>query len=99
MKSLIDDKLKTHQIYQTFIDERGARRLEKTDNFLAAFDDAMRNNPDDSRYFTQKQCYHFLADLFGAGTDTTLTTFRWFLLFMAAHPVEQVCLFFFSKVS
>ncbi|GAB1865131.1 Cytochrome P450 306a1 [Camponotus japonicus] len=86
--SLIDGKRKTHQIYQTFIDEHRAR-LEKTDNFLAAFDDVMRNNADDPGYFTQTQCHHFLADLYGAGTDTTLTTLRWFLLFMATHPVEQ----------
>lgn len=95
MASLIDGKLKTHQIYQTFIDEHRAR-LEKTDNILAAFDDVMRSNANNPGYFTQPQCYHLLADLFGAGTDTTFTTLRWFLLFMATHPVEQVCLFFFK---
>ncbi|XP_072751870.1 cytochrome P450 306a1 isoform X2 [Anoplolepis gracilipes] len=87
-KSLIDGKLKTHEIYQTFIDEHRAR-LEKTDNFLAAFNDVMSNNANNSEHFTQPQYYHLLADLFGAGTDTTLTTLRWFLLFMATHPVEQ----------
>jgi len=96
--SLIDGKRKTHQIYQMFIDEHRAR-LEKTDNFLAAFDDVMRNNADDPGYFTQTQCHHFLADLYGAGTDTTLTTLRWFLLFMATHPVEQVCLFLLKSFS
>ncbi|KAL6422976.1 hypothetical protein ACFW04_010463 [Cataglyphis niger] len=88
MASLIDGKLKTHQIYQTFIDEHRVR-LEKTDNILAAFDDVMRSNANNPGYFTQPQCYHLLADLFGAGTDTTFTTLRWFLLFMATHPVEQ----------
>ncbi|XP_028044918.2 cytochrome P450 306a1 [Monomorium pharaonis] len=87
MKSLIDGKVKTHQLYQTIIDEHRARR-EKTDNFLAAFDEAMSTNVN-SGFFTQPQFYHLLADLFGAGTDTTLTTFRWFLLFMAAYPDEQ----------
>lgn len=88
MKSLIDGKLKTHEQYQTIIDEYRAR-CEKTDNFLAAFDEAMSTN-EDKGYFTQQQFYHLLADLYGAGTDTTLTTFRWFLLFMAAYPDEQV---------
>lgn len=92
MESLIDGKLKTHQIYQTFIDEHRAR-LEKADNFLAAFDNVMRTNVDNPGHFTQSQCYHLLADLFGAGTDTTLTTLRWFLLFMATHPDEQVYFF------
>lgn len=88
MESLIDGKLKTHQQYQMIIDEHRARR-EKTDTFLAAFDEAMSTNADNGS-FTQQQYYHLLADLFGAGTDTTLTTFRWFLLFMATHPNEQV---------
>ncbi|XP_018405675.1 PREDICTED: cytochrome P450 306a1-like, partial [Cyphomyrmex costatus] len=87
MKSLIDGKLKTHQQYQTIIDEYHARP-EKTDNFLAAFDEAMNTNAN-NEHFTQQQFYHLLADLYGAGVDTTLTTFRWFLLFMAAYPDEQ----------
>ncbi|XP_011861917.1 PREDICTED: cytochrome P450 306a1 [Vollenhovia emeryi] len=87
MELLVDGQLKTHQVYQKIIDEHRARR-EKTDNFLAAFDEAMSTNADNG-YFTQPQFYHLLADLFGAGTDTTLTTFRWFLLFMAAYPDEQ----------
>ncbi|XP_011693655.1 PREDICTED: cytochrome P450 306a1 [Wasmannia auropunctata] len=87
MESLINGKLKTHQQYQAIIDEHRAQR-EKTDNFLAAFDNAMNTNADNG-YFTQQQFYHLLADLFGAGTDTTLTTFRWFLLFMAVYPDEQ----------
>lgn len=88
MESLIDGKVKTHQIYQTFIDEHRAR-LEKTDNFLAAFDNVIRTNIENPGFFTKQQYYHLLADLFGAGTDTTLTTLRWFLLFMATHPDEQ----------
>ncbi|XP_011339143.2 cytochrome P450 306a1 isoform X2 [Ooceraea biroi] len=88
MTSLVDGKLKTHHLYQTIIDEHRARP-QKTDSFLAAFDDAMRTNADNPGYFTQPQFYHLLADLFGAGTDTTLTTFRWFMLFMATHPEEQ----------
>jgi len=88
MKLLIDGKLKTHQHYQTIIDEHRAQP-EKMDNFLAAFDDAM-NTDANNEHFTQQQFYHLLADLYGAGVDTTFATFRWFLLFMAAYPDEQV---------
>ncbi|XP_020284839.1 cytochrome P450 306a1 [Pseudomyrmex gracilis] len=88
MESLIGGKIKTHKIYQMIIDEHRARP-EKTDTFLAAFDNVMSTNANNSGSFTQLQFYHLLADLFGAGTDTTLTTFRWFLLFMAVYPDEQ----------
>lgn len=92
MTMLVDGKIKTHQLYQTIIEEHRAR-LEKTNSFLAAFDKEMTNRSDmnDPGYFTLPQFHHLLADLFGAGTDTTLTTLRWFLLFMAAYPDEQVC--------
>lgn len=91
MKSLIEGKLKSHQLYQNIIDEHRAR-CEKTDSFLAAFDEEMRSRTDAGNigHFTQPQFYHLLADLFGAGVDTTLTTLRWFLLFMAVYPDEQV---------
>jgi len=90
MKLLLDGKLKTHQHYQTIIDEHRARP-EKMDNFVATFDDAM-NTYVNNEHFTQQQYYHLLADLYGAGVDTTFATFRWFLLFMAAYPDEQVLL-------
>ncbi|XP_014480494.1 PREDICTED: cytochrome P450 306a1 isoform X1 [Dinoponera quadriceps] len=90
MESLIDGKLKSHRLYETIIDEHRARR-EKVDSFLAAFDEEMRNRTDagNAGYFTRPQFYHLLADLFGAGVDTTLTTLRWLLLFVAVHPDEQ----------
>ena len=30
-----------------------------------------------------------VADLFGAGLDTTLTTLKWALLYLASHPETQ----------
>ncbi|KAL6263135.1 hypothetical protein P5V15_005936 [Pogonomyrmex californicus] len=86
MTLLIGGKIKTHQIYQKIIDDYRARP-EKTDNFLAAFNEAMSKA--DNEYYTQQQYYHLLADLYGAGVDTTLATFRWILLFMALYPDEQ----------
>ena len=96
IRSIVNGKEKTHKIYRGVRDEYRARVAGLPENtgtvesFLAAFDEQMRKEKMvGAGYFTEPQLYHLLADLFGAGTDTTLTTLRWFLLFMAAHPEEQ----------
>lgn len=98
IQSIVDGKEKTHKVYREILEEHRAQIAQASENtnrvesFLAAFDEQMRKeNGTERGFFTEPQLYHLLADLFGAGTDTTLTTFRWFLLFMAAHPMEQVC--------
>lgn len=40
--------------------------------------------------FTVDQLYHVLADMFGAGTDTALTTIKWIVLYMILYPDVQV---------
>ncbi|XP_053995479.1 cytochrome P450 306a1 [Hylaeus anthracinus] len=93
IQTILDGKEKTHQLYREIVDEYRARSASTTvenDSFLAAFVEQMKKeNVFETRHFTEPQLYHLLADLFGAGTDTTLTTIRWFLLYMAAHPEEQ----------
>ncbi|XP_047470851.1 cytochrome P450 306a1-like isoform X1 [Penaeus chinensis] len=39
--------------------------------------------------FTYKQLHHVAADLFGAGSETTITTLKWHLLNMALFPDIQ----------
>ncbi|XP_069156797.1 cytochrome P450 306a1 [Procambarus clarkii] len=39
--------------------------------------------------FTYEQLHHVAADLFGAGSETTITTFKWHLLNMALFPEAQ----------
>lgn len=73
---------------------------EKSDNFLAAFSDEIKKRSesgDKVGSFTEQQYYHLLADIFGAGTDTTLMTVRWFLLYMAVYPDQQVQSIFIIK--
>ena len=95
MRSLVDGKLKTHDVYREIIREHRSRlEIERpvVDSVLGAFDEEMRRreNTGDLGHFTEPQYLHLLADLFGASTDTTLTTLRWFLLLVAAHPRVQV---------
>ncbi|CAH2074221.1 unnamed protein product, partial [Iphiclides podalirius] len=44
---------------------------------------------ENAKYMTDEQMFYLLADMFGAGLDTTSVTLAWFLLYMALYPEEQ----------
>lgn len=94
----MDGKIKTHKVYQTLIEDR-KRVIEANpdqeckniiDAFLAEREKRIAINDPSKEFYNDQQFYHLLADVFGASLDTTLTTLRWFFLFMAAFPQEQV---------
>ncbi|KAK0090144.1 hypothetical protein PV325_002569 [Microctonus aethiopoides] len=91
MHLLIDGKLKTHMLYKDIIKDYENNKCANNDNVLAAFYKEMKERMTNGKLgsFTEQQYYHLLADLFGAGTDTTLTSLRWFLIYMAAIPEQQ----------
>lgn len=60
------------------------------DNFLKEQKRRFENGEDSARFMTDEQLHYLLADMFGAGLDTTAVTLAWFLLYMALHPEEQV---------
>lgn len=60
------------------------------DNFLAEQKKRFESDDENSRYVTDEQLHYLLADMFGAGLDTTSVTLAWFLLYMALYPEEQV---------
>ena len=98
MDSLIDGKEKSHKLYQEIIDKHIQRRdteLKGDDNIAddlidAFLDEKVRRGDGSAGFYTTSQFHHLLADMFGAGVDTTVTTLRWFILFMAEYSDIQV---------
>lgn len=94
MKFVTDGQKETHRIYQKLI-EKHEKDPTTLDHFLAAFTSEMKKRMMTSEIssFADPQIYYLLADMYGAGVDTTLTTLRWFLLFIALHFKEQVTIY------
>ncbi|XP_011201481.2 cytochrome P450 306a1 [Bactrocera dorsalis] len=104
IRFLLDGKARTHEIYKSLIEKREQtweqRKAVSDDSFniLDHFiDERMRREDSDIAeerlstdiYYTQEQLLHLLADMFGAGLDTTLATMRWFLLYMCKYQEVQ----------
>lgn len=104
IRFLLDGKARTHEIYNSLIEKREKsweqRKAVSDENFniLDHFiDERMRREDSDIAeerlstdiYYTQEQLLHLLADMFGAGLDTTLATMRWFLLYMCKYQEVQ----------
>lgn len=60
------------------------------DNFLLEQKKRFDSGDENAKYMTDEQMFYLLADMFGAGLDTTSVTLAWFLLYMAMYPEEQV---------
>lgn len=59
------------------------------DNFLIEQKRRFDAKEESMMYVTDEQLHYLLADMFGAGLDTTSVTLSWFLLYTAMHPEEQ----------
>lgn len=60
------------------------------DNFLLEQKRRFASGDEAACYVTDEQMHYLLADMFGAGLDTTSVTLAWFFLYMALYPDEQV---------
>lgn len=82
----------THEIYQGILKEyrKGQEEGKENEHFMAAFNKEMEKRKDDPGFYTTPQFNYLMADLWGAGADTTITTLRWFYLYMAHYPEIQV---------
>lgn len=83
---LMNGKQATHRIYQRIIDEQSKILLKQNiseadcTNFIDAFliERQKREHIEEyQKFYCEKQFHHLLADVFGAGLDTTLTTLRY----------------------
>lgn len=111
MKFLLKGKAKTHDIYDAIID-RVEKKLTANSNYKELTDYSilelflleqkqrkLQNDPK-LKFCNRIQLRHLLADLFGAGVDTTLTTLRWFLLFVANNrDIQQKIRHEFKKIN
>lgn len=94
LEFLLIGKDKTHQIYDDIIKRCETQSHETLAPSIASLyleerDRRIQDGEDSVKYCTDAQLKHLLADLFGAGVDTTLTTIRWFLLFVANNDKVQ----------
>lgn len=88
---LLNGKKKTHSIYDRIIanvqDKIDTNEINESSSIVELYllERKQRINDGNPKadLCTDEQLRHLLADLFGAGVDTTLTTLRWFLLFVA----------------
>ncbi|XP_064210742.1 cytochrome P450 306a1 isoform X1 [Tribolium castaneum] len=81
----------THQIYREIIEEQKNSSNETVSNVIQAFlaEKEKRKNEDSVKFYNDQQFHYLLADIFGASLDTTLTTLRWYVLYMAVHQDVQ----------
>lgn len=71
----MEGKLKTHEFYRKLIAEVEGEDDEEVGCVIKAFL-RERKKREDLRFYGDQQFLHVLADFFGAGLDTTLTTIR-----------------------
>lgn len=90
----------THALYQEILQEHKKTKQEgkEYEHFMEAFNREMEKRKDDPGFYTTPQFNYLMADLWGAGADTTITTLRWFYLYMASYPKIQVGLYYWCNL-
>ncbi|XP_044755364.1 cytochrome P450 306a1 [Coccinella septempunctata] len=88
----------THKLYDDIIEKhRQALEEDMKDpnfepcNLLDAFlyEKHKKKNSAEGEFYSDQQLRYLLADMFGAGLDTTLTTLSWYLLFISLNEDFQ----------
>ncbi|XP_049951342.1 cytochrome P450 306a1 [Schistocerca serialis cubense] len=89
MRFLVEGQRQTHELYSRLAAAHGQDEGDLLGAFLAEGARRRLDAQPGHHFYSDEQRNFLMADMFGAGLDTTLTTLRWFLLMMAAHPDEQ----------
>nr|AZR39406.1 cytochrome P450 [Agasicles hygrophila] len=90
-----DGQKNTHKEYRKIIEEQTAlmdklNTNSSPDNIIQAYvAEKKKKKPQIAEIYSDKQLCYLLADLFGAGLDTTAVTLRWFLVYLAKYPAIQ----------
>ena len=87
---MIQGKIETHEEYKRIINEHSKENEECIVGFFYKEKEKLeRNKSPDREHYSEEQLCHLVADLFGAGLDTTLTTLKWALLYLASYSETQ----------
>lgn len=89
------DTIKQNQLLQNSVRKMLKEHLQTYEeshirDFIDAYIRKMRQESQGNEQdFNEQQLLQIVMDLLGAGTETSATTMRWFILFMIAHPKVQ----------
>ncbi|CAG9863597.1 unnamed protein product [Phyllotreta striolata] len=80
----------THKEYSKIIKEQSIQQVDDS-NIIQAFLTEKRKKPPlvAEKLYNDTQLHFLLGDLFGASLDTTLTTLRWYFLYLSKYPSIQ----------
>ncbi|XP_011433384.3 cytochrome P450 2B19-like [Magallana gigas] len=89
------ETIKQNQFFQNGVSKMVKEHLQTyEENHIRDFIDAYirkmrKESQGNEQDFNEKQLLQIVMDLLGAGTETSATSMRWFILFMKTHPKVQ----------
>ncbi|KAL7641282.1 UNVERIFIED_CONTAM: hypothetical protein RMT77_008420 [Armadillidium vulgare] len=98
IRFVVENQKKTHEEYKKIWTEkenklkefRGKESVEEPDLLLQYIKEKEAKIAEhEEDLFSETQITHVLADMFGAGTETTLSTLQWHLIDLALNPIIQ----------
>ncbi|KAM8954281.1 cytochrome P450 2K1-like isoform 3-T3 [Pelodytes ibericus] len=89
-KTIVKNTKEMEIFYEdTFKKQKAQLDINDQRNLIDAFLVKQQEKPNPGLYFNNDNLVYLVADLFGAGMETTSTTLRWGLLLMMKHPEIQ----------